>query len=97
GNRQDQERPFDRPDTLVGRGDRRVDDAMGMAMRTSSVIMVVAAMGVTMILSAKAEPIEKLHCHRLAHRYFDRILNSRSACSAGMPPCSTASAMQCSM
>lgn len=88
-DRQNHERPFDRPDAPVGRGDRRVDDAVCVTMRAVFVVMSVSAM----IVRAEAQPIEKALPR--AHRYFDNCLSSLSA--ARGPAASDVSSRQCSI
>ena len=43
GDRQDDERPFDRPDAPVGGGDGRIDYAVGVAMATIVTVVVPCA------------------------------------------------------
>ena len=88
-DRQDDERPFDRPDAAVGRGDRRIDDAVRVPMR--AVIVTMLAMSVP--VRSEAEPVEK--AFRCAHRYFASCLSSLSA-ARGLAA-SVVSSRQCSI
>src|SRR5690349_20980603 len=70
-HRQNDERPFDRPDALLRRGDRRVDHAMGVPMRPMMVMPLPAMVLSAMVLSVRveAEPVANLRQHERPHRY----------------------------
>jgi hypothetical protein len=51
---------------------------MGVAL-TSSVTVIVAAVIVAVVCSAKAKPVEHLLAHVRAHKYFESCLSSRKA------------------
>src|SRR5215204_2209091 len=72
-DRKDDERPLDRPNAPFRRRNRRVYDAMGMAV-TSAVTVIVTA-----VCYAKAEPVEHLLAHVRPHKYFESCLSSRKA------------------
>src|SRR5215216_6236350 len=90
-DRKDDERPLDRPDAPFRRRNRRVYDAMGVAV-TSAVTVIVAAVIVAMVCYAKAKPVEHLVAHVRPHKYFESCLSSRKAVLALTP----GSSKQCS-
>jgi hypothetical protein len=65
--RKDQERPFDRPNAAVGRGDGRVDDAMRMTVGMIMAMEVVVVLAMAVPVRAETQPIQNLRDHaRLA-------------------------------